>query len=80
MISAIKITSPLWVAHVTLGNLSGGSRDDVKRLNSWLEDYKYQESAMLQLSNDIKVNGLALGGPVPSHVDVDWEYSFHLAA
>ena len=75
-----KNSSPLWVAHVTLGNLSGGSRDDVKRLNSWLEDYKYQESAMLQLSNEIKVNGLALGGPLPSHVDVDWEYPFHPAA
>eukprot|EP00984_Skeletonema_dohrnii_P002298 scaffold798_cov142-Skeletonema_dohrnii-CCMP3373.AAC.3 len=74
-----KDSSSLWVAHVTLGNLSGGSRDDVKRLNSWLEDYKYQESVILQLSNEIKVNGLALGGPLPSHVDVDWEYPFHLA-
>ncbi len=67
-------SSPSWVAHVTLGNLAGGSRDDVKRLNSWLGDYNYQECDMLQMTNEIKVHGLALGGPVPSHVDVDWEF------
>jgi len=28
--------SPCWIAHVTLGNLTGGSREDVHRLNEWL--------------------------------------------
>jgi len=73
-----KSSLPSWVAHVTLGNLSGGNTDDVKRLNSWLEDYnKYQASEMIHELNAINVKGLALGGPVPSHVDVDWEYSLH---
>ncbi len=72
-----KENSPSWVAHVTLGNLSGGSREDVKRLYSWLQDYDYQGNDMLQLANDINVNGLALGGPIPSHVDLDWDYPFH---
>jgi len=74
-----KNNSPSWVAHVTLGNLAGGSGDDVKRLNSWLEEYRYQECDILRLANEIKVHGLALGGPVPSHVDVDWVYPFHPA-
>lgn len=74
-----KNNSPSWRAHVTLGNISGRSGDDdVNKLNSWLEDCKYQDSDMLQLSNEIKVDGLALGGPVPSHVELlDWEYPFH---
>lgn len=72
-----KENSPSWVAHVTLGNLSGGSREDVDRLKSWLEDYKYQGIDMAQLVNEINVNGLALGGPIPSHVDLDWDYPFH---
>ncbi len=69
--------SPSWVAHVTLGNLSGGSREDVKRLNFWLQDYKSQARDMPQLVSDINVNGLALGGPIPSHVDLDWDYPFY---
>lgn len=72
-----KENSPSWVAHVTLGNLSGGNGEDVKRLHSWLEDYKYQAIDMLQIVNGINVNGLALGGPIPSHVDLDWHYPFH---
>lgn len=69
--------SQSWVAHVTLGNLDGGNGADVKSLTSWLKDYKYQEGDTLQLENDIKVNGLALGGPIPSHVNVNWDFPFH---
>lgn len=72
-----KVSSPSWVAHVTLGNLSGGNRDDVKRLNSWLEDNEDHASDMIEQLTAINVKGLDLGGPIPSHVDVDWEYSFH---
>ena len=67
--------SPSWVAHVTLGNLSGGNTDDIKRLSTWIEDYKHQSIDSL-LGNDIKVNGLSLGGPIPSHVDLDWDFPF----
>ena len=34
--------SPSWVAHVTLGNLSGGNTEDIKRLSTWIEDNKHQ--------------------------------------
>jgi hypothetical protein len=64
-----------WVAHVTLGNLSGGNTEDIKRLSTWIEDYKHQSIDSL-LGNDIKVNGLSLGGPIPSHVDLDWDFPF----
>ncbi len=65
--------SPSWVAHVTLGNISGGNTEDIKRLSTWIEDHKHQSVDSL-LGNDIKVNGLSLGGPIPSHVDLDWDF------
>ena len=67
--------SPSWVAHVTLGNLSGGNTEDTKRLNTWIKDYMHQ-SVDSSLGNDIKVTGLSLGGPIPSHVDLDWDFPF----
>lgn len=67
--------SPSWVAHVTLGNLSGGNTEDIKRLSTWIEDNKHQSVDSL-LGNDIKVNGISLGGPIPSHVDLDWDFPF----
>ena len=65
-----------WVAHVTLGNITGGSRDDVKRLKSWLEDYDYQQSDMLQLVSEISVGGLEFGGPLPPQMELNWDYLF----
>eukprot|EP00584_Thalassiosira_punctigera_P000198 CAMPEP_0172538416 /NCGR_PEP_ID=MMETSP1067-20121228/9805_1 /TAXON_ID=265564 ORGANISM="Thalassiosira punctigera, Strain Tpunct2005C2" /NCGR_SAMPLE_ID=MMETSP1067 /ASSEMBLY_ACC=CAM_ASM_000444 /LENGTH=335 /DNA_ID=CAMNT_0013323907 /DNA_START=581 /DNA_END=1585 /DNA_ORIENTATION=+ len=35
--------SPRWVAHVTLGNLAGGSREDVRRLSEWLGNVNHAD-------------------------------------
>ena len=40
--------SPRWVAHVTLGNLVGGSKDDLQMLNEWLANRKYQGGTLLK--------------------------------
>eukprot|EP00571_Detonula_confervacea_P007837 CAMPEP_0172329420 /NCGR_PEP_ID=MMETSP1058-20130122/60872_1 /TAXON_ID=83371 /ORGANISM="Detonula confervacea, Strain CCMP 353" /LENGTH=222 /DNA_ID=CAMNT_0013046591 /DNA_START=557 /DNA_END=1222 /DNA_ORIENTATION=- len=103
--------SPSWIAHVTLGNLAGGSKEDVNKLSEWLgnrydqgddtimsntdENGVLLESSTLEVkpgassepNNDVPLTikekrnvlessigalGLALGGPVPGHVDIDW--------
>lgn len=115
-----KYDSPKWIAHVTLGNLVGGSREDASRLNEWLVDNsrnyvgggddtvsdnsgdeehflsstveevndhastesndvlltKMEQTSRL-LGSKVDALGLALGGPVPEHVDIDWDFPFY---
>ena len=89
--------SPSWVAHVTLGNLAGGSKDEVNRLSKWVAGRAHQLKCIGTKSNDdnsppssvtsakpeneseplqtsIAVLGLALGGPVPGHTDIVWNF------
>ncbi|KAL9189042.1 hypothetical protein ACHAXT_011532 [Thalassiosira profunda] len=110
-------SQPSWIAHVTLGNLAGGSKEDARRLTEWLRDRESKsvdtstnasnglsatpsmpdESSKAPSNNngassvdetetssvlesDIKVLGLALGGPVPAHAcGVDWTFPFYSA-
>ena len=89
--------SPSWVAHVTLGNLAGGSNEEVSRLSKWVAGRAHQSKCAGKKSNDdnspplsvtsakpenesqpletsIAVLGLALGGPVPGHTDIVWNF------
>lgn len=89
--------SPSWVAHVTLGNLAGGSKEEVNRLSKWVAGRAHQSKCTGMKSNDdnsppisgtsakpeneseplersIAVLGLALGGPVPGHTDIVWNF------
>mmetsp|Transcript_24 Transcript_24/g.63 ORF Transcript_24/g.63 Transcript_24/m.63 type:complete len:462 (+) Transcript_24:208-1593(+) len=107
--------SPGWIAHVTLGSLVGGSREDVRRLSEWLGNRNYADDIAVDATDDtaaftspplevtsktssesknapltktektscllesnIGVLGLALGGPVPGHVDIDWDFPLKL--
>lgn len=87
--------SPCWIAHVTLGNLTGGKKEDVHRLSKWLNTVQRLGGDAINAKNerlastseisphpnvlsltDINVIGLALGGPVPEHVTIDWNFPF----
>lgn len=87
-----------WVAHVTLGNLVVGSKEEVNRLSKWLADKTHQLQCAGMKSNgenpqplsitsvkpnwaetfekNIAVLGLELGGPVPGHADIVWDFPF----
>lgn len=80
-----------WFAHVTLGNLAGGTKEDARRLGEWLlaDDARLRlgdatavsvgggDNEEDVLESEIEVLGLELGGPVPGHVgDIDWNFPF----
>ena len=58
-----------WIPHVTLGNVQGGSREDVTRLGEWLGNKTYEDIS------STNVLGLSLGGPMPQ-VDINWKFPF----
>lgn len=59
-----------WIPHVTLGNVQGGSEDDVATLSEWLSNKTYEDIP------STNVLGLSLGGPVPLQVDINWRFPF----
>jgi len=80
------VSSP-WIAHVTLGNLTGRSQAEVNRLKQWLKDIHTVEMSVEErstlhskvpraLQSEISVQGLSLGGPKPRNVDLDWNFPF----
>lgn len=64
-----------WIAHVTLANIVGGKKGI---FGEWLNDKQYGSSGFLAGGDDMAVKGLALGGPFPEHVDLDWNFPFDL--
>lgn len=63
---------PSWISHVTLGNIAGGSREDTTRLIEWLSNRNYEDA-----TTKINPSGLTLGGPIPEHAEIDWNFPFH---
>ena len=69
-----------WTAHVTLGDLRGGGRSGAKKeilkeLAKLLEDgLGFEESC--DNIDTVQVRGVAMGGPVPPQVDLNWDFSF----
>jgi len=58
-----------WIPHITLGNVQGGSREDVTRLGEWLGNKTYEDIS------STNILGLSLGGPMPE-VDINWKFPF----
>ena len=58
-----------WIPHITVGNVQGGSREDVARLGEWLGNKTYEDIS------STNVLGLSLGGPMPQ-VDINWRFPF----
>ena len=63
-----------WIAHITLGNISGGSKDDMATFKQWLGNKSIQVDA---ISSKISIQGLTIGGPVPRQAELDWNFPFH---
>ncbi len=78
-----------WITHVTLGNLTGASKEEVKTLKQWLKDIDTVDvnaggrisTSQLKipraLQSEIRVRGLSLGGPLPRNVELDWDFPLH---
>lgn len=47
--------SPSWIAHVTLGNLVGGTRGDVQRLSEWLSERNLTEDIATMNANGVQL-------------------------
>ena len=73
-----------WISHITLGNLYGGTKAQAKSLDSLLEDVF--QSTLPSSDNDHRSNnngcflawtsGIAMGGPVPKQVELDWDFQY----
>ena len=83
----VKRSKERWTAHVTLGDLHGGGRGEAKQekldeLAKLLQDglgldaIEEKEDMMHSSNFTAKVKGIAMGGPVPSQVDLNWDYFF----
>ena len=83
----VKRSKERWTAHVTLGDLYGGGRGEVKqeKLNELaktlregigLEVLEEKEDMMHPSNFTAKVKGIAMGGPVPPQIDLNWDYFF----
>ena len=83
----VKRSKERWTAHVTLGDLYGGGRGEAKQeqLNELakmlqdgigLEVLEGKEGMMHPSDFTAKVKGIAMGGPVPPQVILDWDYFF----
>jgi hypothetical protein len=64
-----------WIAHVTLGNLRGGTEYERKNLDHSVLKPLY-DAAMLsqQPHSQAKTVGIAMGGPIPEQVELDWNF------
>jgi 2'-5' RNA ligase len=65
-----------WIAHVTLGNVNGGPKSKINSLHTLLGEVfeKHAPSEIIEAGSDPV--GIAMGGPMPDQVDLDWEYRY----
>lgn len=77
-----------WTPHITMGNLYGGRKADLKTLAAMLQDFPLHDHVpeeeaptSTESSQGAKVDGLllhatkiAMGGPVPTQVELDWDF------
>ncbi len=69
-----------WIAHVTLGNLSGGRKAERKSLDTLLlksvfesTDIDSKENGMLIT---VETRGMTMGGLIPRQLELDWNFVF----
>jgi 2'-5' RNA ligase len=68
-----------WISHITLGNLYGGTKEQLRSLDPLLQEV-FQSK--LPVDNDGSSNdclaaftsGIAMGGPVPEQLELDWDF------
>lgn len=83
----VNRSKEMWTAHATLGDLHGGGRGEAKQekleeLAKMLQDglgldvIQEKEDMMHSSNFTAKVKGIAMGGPVPSQVDLNWDHFF----
>ena len=60
-----------WIPHITLGNLYGGNRDDKDAVKTMLQEFPLE--AVIK-NGEIGVKCIAMGGPVPQQVGLDWKF------
>ena len=83
-------SKPKWISHITLGNLFGGTKADVKALlNPLLQDVFRKRLAMVvpidnRSSSSSSSNkgwtaltsGIAMGGPIPKQKELNWDFPY----
>ena len=81
--SIAKLGKDHWTAHVTLatimtrGRRSRRSKTQLKILNEILKDLSDQEEATIICESSLTASGIAMGGPTPEQVALDWNFRFH---
>jgi 2'-5' RNA ligase len=67
-----KRSKDRWTAHITLANLQGGSKSDLKQLAAFLRE----SGSMAVDEGECHVKCLSMGGPMPQQVELDWDFAF----
>lgn len=75
-----------WVSHITLGNLVGGKRGQLKQLNPLLQETFFETLSDYSGTNiddddddrflSASTKGISLGGPIPTQEQLDWDFRF----
>jgi hypothetical protein len=74
-----KFSKEKWVSHVTLGNLYGRIKPQIRSLDSLLERVfgsKKLPSKIDGFSFEACTSGITMGGPIPEQVKLDWDFRY----
>lgn len=78
--SIVSCSKETWIAHVTLGNLIGGAKNDRKQLDTLLLNDVFDATlASLPMNGDTfaaTTQGIGMGGPIPAQLELDWDFHF----
>jgi 2'-5' RNA ligase len=68
-----------WISHITLGNLYGGTKAQIKSLNHSLLQQVFESNLFSEDDSFIPVctSGITMGGPVPEQIPLlDWDFRY----
>jgi len=82
--TVVRRSQERWTAHVTLGDLRGGGRGEGKKARLQELDHVLKDGMGLDCLGEggekeemmAKVKGVAMGGPVPQQVELNWDHHF----
>jgi 2'-5' RNA ligase len=68
----VRCSKERWTPHVTLANIVGNNRAGMRLLNEQLRE----KSDSLDSEERVTASAIAMGGPVPEQVSLDWDFVF----
>jgi 2'-5' RNA ligase len=63
-----------WTPHITLCNINGGTKDELKELNEHLNAISHELSAVNDSMFEARGSRIAMGGPIPEQAPLDWDF------